>query len=118
MYWTVHRLLRLLAGACRMADDLGNLSEPGAGPSCWNLDGSQLDGKLSGQPFVPGSAGDDGSIALVPLCGDGCGSLHIRSRLRSRNQRKVARGHFASVEDRKPIGTAVSQPTIPWSNPA
>ena len=118
IHWTVHRLLRLLAGACRMADDLGNLSQPSAGPSCRNLDGRQLDGKLSGQPFVPGSTGDDGTIALVPLCRDGCGSLHIRSRLRSRNQRKIARGHLASVADRKPIGTAVSQQAIPWRNPA
>src|SRR5271166_165883 len=99
MHWTVHRLLRLLAGACRMADDLGNLSEPGAGPSCRYLDGSQLDGEFSGQPFVPGPTSNDGTIAVVPLCGDGCGSLHIHSRLRSRNQRKVPRGHLASVED-------------------
>src|SRR5277367_282447 len=46
MHWTVHRLLCLLAGACRVADDLGNLSEPGAGPSCRSLDRRQLDGKF------------------------------------------------------------------------
>ncbi len=76
---TLYRLLRFLAGAGRMADDLRNLSQPCAGPSCRNLDGRQLDGELSRQPFVPGSASDDGTVAVVPLRRDGCGGIHIHS---------------------------------------
>ena len=48
MHRTVRRLLCFLTGPRRVADDLGNLPQPSAGPGGRDLDGSQLDGELSG----------------------------------------------------------------------
>ena len=77
-------LLRLLVGAGRMADDFRDLSQPRASSRCRELDGSQLDGKLSRQPFVSGvTVGDVGTVYLVPVHRDGCGGVRLHNRLGS-----------------------------------
>jgi hypothetical protein len=58
-----------------VADDLGNFSQPVSRPRIGGLYFGQLDGELSRQPFVPGAAGDAGTVAVVLYAAMGVGAF-------------------------------------------